>query len=359
MTTRDSTRQARGLQVTYRASSPRMGEGPHQPSVRGQAGTPERRSPGNRSAVVMVDAERRRPAEGYERGRRMAPYPAMQNSGRLENPGHTRRAEPLAWLWSRPVMPHPRHMLDLALPNLVMSVSLLLVAILGGITLFGFPVWAAVLYVPTVLLAVVSNPLVRTHWRRTSLINLATMAIIFPALVVRQGTIRIPFIDRENGTLLAPTVATLVVVLALVVVGVGCAILSHEDPELSGVAFLPTAMLVPALAGQNGPSGLTGTLLILGIIYLASAMLAVVVSVLPGGYPTLVTPIAIAAEFVALALLRNGSIFPIGAGSMAKSLYFLVIGVTVVLSILIPLASAWVRHVTILAQNADLRLSYR
>jgi hypothetical protein len=250
-------------------------------------------------------------------------------------------------------------MLDLALPNLVMAASLLIVPMLGGITLFGLPVWAAFLYVPTVLMAVVSDPLIRPHWRRTSMINLATMAIIFPALVVRQGTIRIPFVDRENGTLLAPAVATLVVVLALVIMGLGCAILSREDPELSSVAFLPAAMLVPALAGQNGPSSLTSTLWTLGIIYLASAALAVVASILPGGYPTLVTPVAIALEFVALALLRSDSIFPIGAGSTAKGLFFLVIGVTVVLSILIPMASAWVRQVTILARYSDRQFTYQ
>lgn len=250
-------------------------------------------------------------------------------------------------------------MLGLALPNLLMAASLLLVAIVGDITPFGLPIWAVILYLPTVLLMVLSNPLVRPLWRHASTINLATMAIVFPALVVRQGTIRIPFVDRGNGTLLAPMVATLIVVLALVIVGIGCAILSEENPEFSGVAFLPAAMLVPVLAGQNGPSGLIGTLWTLGVIYLASAALAVIASILPGALPTLVAPVAIALEFIALALLRNDSIFPLGAGSVAKGLFFLVIGVTVICSIMVPMASAWVRQVRTIARHSDQELFYQ
>jgi len=283
----------------------------------------------------------------------------VQYAARSAAPASVRRAEPVAWSWAPPVMPHPRNMLGLAFPNLLMAASLLIVAITGAIAPFGLPFWAAALYVPTVLLAVMSNALVRPLWRRVSMINLGTMAIVFPALVVRQGTIRIPFMDRSNGTLLAPTVATLIVVLSLVIVALACAILSQEDPEFSGVAFLPAAMLVPVLAGQAGPSGLMTSLWTVGMIYLVSAGLTVVASILPGAVPSLVTPLAIAAEFVALALLRNDSIFPIGAGSVAKILFFVVVAVTVMLSILVPLLSAWVRQVAWIARGSRDQLTYQ
>ncbi|CAA9574470.1 MAG: hypothetical protein AVDCRST_MAG87-2748 [uncultured Thermomicrobiales bacterium] len=250
-------------------------------------------------------------------------------------------------------------MVGVAFPNLLLAASLLLVALIGDVSLFGVPVWATILYVPTVVLAVLANPLVRPLWRRISMINLATMAIVFPALVVRQGMIRIPFVDRGNGTLLAPTMVTLVVVFALLIVGLGCAVLSQEDPEFAGVAFLPAAMLVPVLAGQNGPSGLMATLWALAIVYLTSAALTVVASMLVGPYATLVAPVAIAVEFVTLTLMRSDSIFPIGAGSVAKGLFFVVVGVTVTLSILVPMASAWIRQVTRIAQSSDRRLSHQ
>ncbi len=243
-------------------------------------------------------------------------------------------------------------MLGLAFPNALMAVSVLVVAMIGAIAPFGVPVWAVVLYVPTVLLAVLADGLVHPLWRRVALINLGTMAIVFPALVVRQGMIRIPFVDRSNGTLLVPALATLAVVLCLGFLALGCAILSQEDPEYSGVAFLPAAMLVPVLAGQNGPEGLTSTLWTLGVIYLLSAALAVVASVLPGGFPSLVTPVAIAVEFIALTLAQDDSIFPIGAGSVAKTLFFIVVIATVLLSIGVPLASAWVRQVIRIARTS-------
>lgn len=253
--------------------------------------------------------------------------------------------------WAPPVMPHPRHMVELAFPNVLMAASLLLVILIGAIAPFGLPVWAAVLYVPTVLLALLSDGLVRPLWRRAAAINLGTMAIVFPALVVRQGMIRIPFVDQSNGTLLVPTVATLVVVLCLGLVALACAILSQEDPEYAGLAFLPAAMLVPVLAGQNGPAGLASTLWTLAVIYLLSAVLTVVASVLPGGFPSLVTPLAIAIEFIALTLARKDSIFPIGAGAAAKTLFFTVVAVAVTLSILVPFASAWVRRVIWIARS--------
>lgn len=242
-------------------------------------------------------------------------------------------------------------MVELAFPNVLMAASLLLVILIGAIAPFGLPVWAAVLYVPTVLLALLSDGQVRPLWRRAAAINLGTMAIVFPALVVRQGMIRIPFVDQSNGTLLVPTVATLVVVLCLGLVALACAILSQEDPEYAGLAFLPAAMLVPVLAGQNGPAGLASTLWTLAVIYLLSAVLTVVASVLPGGFPSLVTPLAIAIEFIALTLARKDSIFPIGAGAAAKTLFFTVVAVAVTLSILVPFASAWVRRVIWIARS--------
>lgn len=235
---------------------------------------------------------------------------------------------------------------------MLMAVSVAVVASIGAIAPLGLPLWAAGVYVPTVLLAIMSNAVVHPLWKRASLINLATMAVIFPALVVRQSVIRIPFVDRSNGTLLAPSIATLVVVGCLVIVALACAILSQEDPEYSGVAFLPAAMLVPTLAGQTETTGLTSALWIVSVIYLVSALLTVVASMLPGAYPSLVAPVAIAIEFVALTLFGSDSIFPLGAGSVAKTLFFLVVIVTVVLSILVPLMSVWVRQVTRIARSS-------
>ena len=265
----------------------------------------------------------------------------------------TRQPSPFARSRLLPVLPHPLDMLSLALPNVLMAVSAALVAMIGSFDPFGIPLWAAGLYVPTVLLAIMSNAAVHPLWMRAALVNLATMAVVFPALVIRQSVIRIPFVDRSNGTLLAPSIATLVVVACLVLVALAAAILSQEDPEYSGVAFLPAAMLVPVLAGQAEITSLTTTLWTVSVIYLASAMLTIVASILPGAFPSLVAPLAIAIEFVGLTLFRNESIFPIGAGSVAKTLFFVVVTVTVTLSILVPMLSVWVRQIARIVQNSS------
>jgi uncharacterized membrane protein YhaH (DUF805 family) len=71
---------------------------------------------------------------------------------------------------------------------------------------------------------------------------------------------------------------------------------------------------------------------------------------LPGAYPTLVAPIAIALEFLVLPLSGSTPIFPVGAGLSAKLLFFAVVLVAVGLAIAVPMLSVWVRRVHRLVQ---------
>lgn len=237
-----------------------------------------------------------------------------------------------------------------AVPNVVMALSALAVVGIAAFAPLGVPLWAAGLFVPTVLLAWLADATLLPHWRRTALVNLATMAAVFPALVVRQSVLRIPFVDAGNGTLMAPTIATAAVIVVLMLLAGAAAVLSQEDPEYAGVVFLPAALMVPFLAGQTELLSLRGGLLICTGIFLTSAVLTVVASMLSGAYPALIAPMAIAIEFILLTLVRETSIFPIGAGTAAKILFFIVVIVTVALSILVPLLSQWVRQVTRIAQ---------
>lgn len=237
-----------------------------------------------------------------------------------------------------------------AVPNAVMALSALAVVGFATFAPLGVPLWAAGVFIPTVLLAWLANATLHPHWRRTSLINLATMAAVFPTLVVRQSVLRIPFVDGGNGTLLAPTIATVEVIVVLVLLAAASAVLSQEDPEYAGVVFLPAALMVPFLAGQTELLNLRGGLLICAGIFFTGAILTVVASMLSGAYPALIAPTAIAVEFILLTLLRETSIFPIGAGTAAKILFFIVVIVTVALSILVPLLSQWIRQVTRIAQ---------
>jgi len=320
-----------------------------------QFATLQRNSPTDRRSRINQTNVRR--SDGREpvsaRSTRYDHGDTIQSVAIRPTSSSSRRSTSVAWSWSPPVLPHPLLMLGQAFPNLLMAISAAFVAMFGAISPLDLPLWAAGVYLPTVLLAIMSNAVLYPLWKRASLINLATMSVIFPALVIRQSVIRIPFVDRSNGTLLAPSIATLVVVVCLVLLAVACAILSQEDPEYSGVAFLPAAMLVPMLAGKTETTSLTDALWMVSIIYLVSAGLTVVASILPGASPSLIAPIAIAIEFVALTLFVSDSIFPLGSGSVAKTLFFLVVIVTVALSILIPLFSVWMRKVTNFARSSS------
>ncbi len=249
-----------------------------------------------------------------------------------------------------PVMPKPVAMVGQAVPNLVMTVSIGAMLFLGSFTPLGIPFWAAGVFVPTVILALLSNEPARQPWRNGALINLATMAIVFPVLVVRQSVVRIPFVDGGNGTLLPPLIATVTIVLLLAALAGACAVLSQEDPEYAGIIFLPAAMMVPLLAGQSDLVSLSSGLLIALTIFGVSAVLTVVATMLPPAYASVVTPATIAIEFIALTMFHSSSIFPIGFGITAKLLFFVVVASTVALAILAPMISVWVRQVTRLAR---------
>jgi hypothetical protein len=241
-------------------------------------------------------------------------------------------------------------MLQQALPNLIMAAAALVVLATGDLAPFGIPLWACVLIVPTLALYGFANRAVHPMWRRAALINLATVGAFFPFLIVRQSALRVPFVEFGNGTLLVPLISTAAVVGLLVALAGGSAVLCEEDPEYAGIVFLPAAMLVPIFAGATEITSLPTAVSVAAGIYLASAVLTVVASMLPGAYPTLVAPVALALEFLVLPLSGGTPLFPVGAGLSAKLLFFMVVFVAVGLAIAVPVMAVWVHRVRRLVQ---------
>ena len=266
-------------------------------------------------------------------------------------PAPSRASRSRELTWAPPVMPRPIEMAQQGFPNLLMAASILVVFLLGTFTPLGIPVWAAGIFVPSVLLALVSASSVHRPLHQASLVNIAMMAIVFPVLVIRQSVVRVPFVDGGNGTLLPPVIATVAVVVLLAALAISCAVLSQEDPEYSGVIFLPAAMMVPLLAGQSDLVSVSSALLIAIAIFFVSAVLTVLASILPAAVSWLITPTTIAVEFIVLTVFRSSSIFPTGAGNAAKLLFFAIVVSTVALAILVPMMSVWVRQVTRLAKS--------
>jgi hypothetical protein len=241
------------------------------------------------------------------------------------------------------VLPRPRQMLSQTLPDLLVCAFALLILLIGPVAPLGVPVWTLGLLIPSLLTFVLANRDTRPLWRRTAMVNLLILGVVFPVLVIRQSVVQVPYLDRSNGTLWPPLLATVGVALVLVVIAAASAVLSNEDPEYAGVLFLPAAMLVALLAGPTDVTGFRSAVLGIALIFFFVAILTIVASMLPGAYPALVAPVAIAVEFLALPAYR-GTMFPIGSGLASKFLFFGIVMVAVGLAVAVPTVSLWVRE---------------
>jgi hypothetical protein len=242
-------------------------------------------------------------------------------------------------------------MLSQTMPDLLVCAAALIILAIGPLEPLGVPIWTFGLLIPSLLTFLLADPVARPLWRRTAIVNLMVLGLVFPILVVRQSVVQIPYLDRSNGTLWPPLLATVAVALVLVGLAFASAVLSNEDPEYAGVLFLPSAMLVALLAGPTDVTGFRTAVTGIALIYLFVAISTVIASMLPGAYPTLVAPIAIAIEFVALPANRGGSMFPIGSGIVSKLLFFGIVFVAVALAIAVPTISLWVRETRRLMQH--------
>lgn len=250
-----------------------------------------------------------------------------------------------AWEWKPIVMPQPRQMVEQAFPSFLMALS-----VLGTLAIMRFlpgslPVWAPMILLPTLVLLFRADHDVHPMWGRSAMINLVVVGAFFPMMIMRQSFLRVPFVEFGNGTLVMPVLATFLVVVAMLVIALGSAFLSQEDPEYAGMLFLPAALLVPFFAGATEITSLETALMIIGGIYIANGLLTVIASMLPAAFPTLVAPIALALEFFVLPISERTPIFPVGAGMSAKLLFFVVLAVGVGLTVAVPMMAVWVRQV--------------
>lgn len=264
---------------------------------------------------------------------------------RAGQPARQRRPRNPAWSWKPIVMPQPRQMMEQAWPNLLMAMTAVGILLLMPYMPFGLPLWAPLLMLPTILLYLFSDKNVHPMWARAALVNLATVGAFFPLVIVRQSVLRVPFVEWGNGTLLMPVLTTIGTVLVLVTVALAAALLCEEDPEYAGIIFLPAALLVPIFAGATEITNLRTAFIVLAAIYIASSVLTITASMLPGAYPTLVAPVALAIEFLVLPLAESTPIFPVGAGMSAKLLFFILLFVAVGLTVFVPMIAVWLRQV--------------
>ena len=239
------------------------------------------------------------------------------------------------------------------MPTLIMAFS----ALLGLIVIERVPsmegLWAPIVIAPSVAFYLLADKQVHPMWRRSALMNLAAVGVFYPLLIVRQSYLRVPYVEWGNGTLTMPLVSTLTIVVLLAGIAIAAAVMSQDDPEYAGVLFVPAALLVPFFAGATEIVSLRTALIVAVGVFLASSVLTIVASMLPGSYPMLVAPVALAIEFFILPLSDSVPIFPMGAGTAAKLLFFVVLATTVGLTTAMPSLAGWVRQVKDLVNSSD------
>ncbi|CAN5803311.1 hypothetical protein BH20CHL2_BH20CHL2_06830 [soil metagenome] len=184
-----------------------------------------------------------------------------------------------------------------------------------------------------------------SRWRESVGINLGTMLILFPLLIIRQSTVRVPYLDMAHGTVFAAMLSTAAVVVALAGVALAAAWIAKEDAEASAILFLPAALMVPLLTSATEFAELRSALLVAGSIFTIATMLMFLASMLPPGYVVFVAPLAVAVEVLFVTIVRQDRILPVGVNEVGMALFATVVVAAIALVVVLPSMSAWLSKV--------------
>lgn len=292
---------------------------------------------------------RSRPVSREDRVTRESPSrAAVHQEDRVTSQRHGRRAEATqraGTASSTLVLPSIRQILSLAAPDTIATLSVVLafaVASMSGVNsaVFIFP-----LVIPGLILGSFHGTGSGYRWRESVGINLATMLVLFPLLIIRQNTVRVPYLDFAHGTAYAAMLSTGAVLVALIGLAVAAAWISREDPESAAMLFLPAALLVPLLTSATEFAQLESALLVAGMIFVLSTLLTLIASVAPHTYVVFVAPFAIACEVLFVTLVRQDRIFPVGVNEAGMALFATVVVSAIALVVMLPSLSAWMGRV--------------
>jgi hypothetical protein len=246
------------------------------------------------------------------------------------------------------VLPGWRHVATLAAPDIVATVSFLLAFLVARATSEYSVLFVLPLVIPSVVLGAFNRSIIGQGWRAGVAVNLSTMLGLFPLLVIRQSTVRVPYLDAAHGTVYAAVVSTAGVLAALCGVAVFAAWASRQDPESAPLLFLPAALLVPLLTSATEFARLESALPVAGLIFAIATALTVIASMLPAEYTVFVAPIAVAFEVLFVTLVRQERIFPIGVGEAGMGLFASVVVAAIAFVVMLPAMSAWMQQVDVL-----------
>ncbi len=254
------------------------------------------------------------------------------------------------------VFPDARLIASLVAPGTVMALSIVLTFVVASMTGANSAWFLAPLVVPGLILGAFRGSGAGSRWRESVGINMATMLILFPLLIIRQSTVRVPYLDIAHGTVFSAMVSTSAVVVALGGVALASAWIAREDAESSAMLFLPAALMVPLLTSATEFAELGAALLVAGCIFVVTAILTFFASVMPSGYVVFVAPLAVAVEVLFVTMVRQDRIFPVGVNEAGMALFAAVVVAAIAFVVVLPSVSAWLSKVDQLRLSREQRV---
>jgi hypothetical protein len=242
-------------------------------------------------------------------------------------------------------MPGWRHLVLVAAPDLVAALSFMAAVAVASLTGVASVLFVLPLIIPSLVLGGADRSLFGQGWRSAAAVNLATMLLLFPLLVIRQSAVRVPYLDGAHGTVFAAVISTMAVLVALVGVAAFAAWSARQDPESAPMLLLPAALMVPLLTSATEFARLQTAIWVAAMIFAAASALTLLASLLPPRYTVFVAPIAVAAEVLYVTVVRQDRIFPVGVGEAGMTLFATVIISAIGLVVIIPGLSAWMLQV--------------
>jgi hypothetical protein len=183
------------------------------------------------------------------------------------------------------------------------------------------------------------HPLMRS-WIST----LICSSVLVPLLTLQVTLLREPYVSLARDSAAPSMVATVIVSMVLLAGAVWAVATSWENPDESGLLFMPQAMMTPALIGMHSTILQRPALSMLGKVLFLAAAATAVAWLLPQASRLLVPPVAVAVEFVALWATGYGPWFHATSGDIVRVLYSVMLAVSVILVVMVPYVAAWVNH---------------
>ena len=252
---------------------------------------------------------------------------------------------------------HPGHVVIVALlvasPFLLTALVATLLSVVGPLSgTDRIPLATVIVLLFEALCMVACYALQLVTIARVFFVNLVTLSTLMPLLALQSTFSAVPYVSTSRSSAQPVVMTALALIVVLIAVGVLSASLSWESPGDAAVLFLPAGLIVPVVLGGPAADIPERGLATIVSVSIAAAIAAAGAQVLPEPIRPVIGPIAIMVELGALFAAHRGPGLPESSGAIVRVLLWAILILAVVLTVLVPLIAAWLRHLA-----GDLRVA--